>query len=229
MKVTGLIIGTQYWLPRGYVGKPYAGFTFTPVDAAGPVTWSALNPLPPGLSLSSSGVVGGTPTQSGSFPFNVRLSDGIDSVIRLFQIDVFDIQVTSPSVLPEATQNQPYSVTLTATGGTGPYTFSSCQGCTGGATNLPSGLQLDPATGVLSGTSLSVGPWTFDLTVTDANHVFTTKRITIPIVGDPPALPRISSDGPAPGGFRCSRVDGRRIPGRRAECRMGCRSTSAPA
>ena len=192
MKVTGIIIGNQSWLPRGYLGKPYTGFTFTPVDAAGPVTWSALNPLPPGITLSTSGIVSGTPTQSGSFPFNVRLSNGIDSVTRTFQIDVFDIQVTSPSILPEATQNQPYSVTLTATGGAAPYTFASCQGCTGGATNLPSGLQLDPATGVLSGTPLSVGPWSFELTVTDANHVFTTKRVTIPIAGDPPGLPRIS-------------------------------------
>jgi len=205
LRISGLMTGNGFWLPRGFVGQSYAPFTFTAVDAAGPVSWSTTSLLPAGMGLSAAGTLSGTPTQSGSFSLQVRLTDGVGTVFRAFQLEVFDIQITSPRILPPAVQNQPYSVTLTAEGGTAPYTFSSCSNCSVGVTNLPSGLQLDPVTGVLSGTPLTVGPWSFELTVTDANHVFSTKRLTIPITGDPPALPRISpSTGQCTFGFSCN-------------------------
>ena len=56
------------------------GVTFTPVtlSATGglaPYTWTLLGSLPAGLTLSSDGVVSGTPTQNGYFAFGVQVLD----------------------------------------------------------------------------------------------------------------------------------------------------------
>jgi len=67
----------------------------------------------------------------------------------------------APATLPGGTQGVAYSQTLTASGGTAPYTFSFT-----GA--LPTGLTLTPA-GLLSGTPTATGPFTFTVTATDAS------------------------------------------------------------
>src|SRR6185437_5976542 len=53
-------------------------------------------------------------------------------------------------VLPQATVGTPYSVQLTATGGTAPYTWLILGGV------LPPGIQFNAATGTLSGTPSGV-------------------------------------------------------------------------
>ena len=70
---------------------------------------------------------------------------------------------TSPT-LPQATQNAAYQATLTAAGGTGPYTWSL-----GSTSTLPSGLNLS-SSGVISGTlssSVAIGNYSFSVTLTD--------------------------------------------------------------
>jgi len=62
--------------------------------------------------------------------------------------------------LPAATQGENWSQTITATGGSAPYTFS--------ASGLPTGISLSSA-GVLSGTPVSSGDYTFSVTATDVN------------------------------------------------------------
>jgi hypothetical protein len=55
------------------------------------------------------------------------------------------LAITTPEALPEAIVGRPYTLALAATGGAGPLRWSV-------AGELPEGLSLDPATGVLSGT-----------------------------------------------------------------------------
>jgi hypothetical protein len=65
------------------------------------------------------------------------------------------------STLPNGTVNMAYPPqTLTATGGTPPYTWS--------VTGLPAGLTVDPATGVISGTPTAGGNLTVTAQVTDS-------------------------------------------------------------
>ncbi len=68
----------------------------------------------------------------------------------------------SPSSLPNGTKNNSYSQTITASGGTSPYSFAITTG------SLPSGITLS-SSGVLSGTPANSGTSTFKVTATDVN------------------------------------------------------------
>src|SRR5450830_241167 len=68
-----------------------------------------------------------------------------------------------PTTLPNPTAEAVYTATLTAAGGTAPYTFSVSGG------SLPAGLSLNAATGVLSGTTNVAGSFTFSLRASDSS------------------------------------------------------------
>jgi hypothetical protein len=97
--------------------------------------------------------------------FNSSRSGTIDQYL------LFPLLITSGTALPAAMVNRPYSQTLAATGGTGPYTWS----VSGGA--LPGGLTLS-ASGVLAGTPTNVGAYTFTVRVTDHPGVVTPQSET---------------------------------------------------
>ncbi|MFN7971746.1 MAG: Ig domain-containing protein [Acidobacteriota bacterium] len=84
-----------------------------------------------------------------------------------------------PATLPGGTAGVPYSQTLTAFGGSAPYTFSVTAGA------LPPGLTL-AASGTLSGTPTSPGVYSFTVTVTDASTCSTSLPYTVAIgpIGD---------------------------------------------
>ncbi len=106
------------------------------------------------------------------------------------------------TALAEGVVNQPYGATLTATGGTSPYTWSVTSG------TLPTGLTLDATTGQVSGTpsaAVTATPLTF--TVTDAAMKTGTGNLALTIVAAPPAqviagaganvVPLVVDSGPA--------------------------------
>jgi hypothetical protein len=61
-------------IPDGTLGQPYS-HQFSAVGESG-LTWSSLSPLPPGLTLSPSGLLTGTPTASGEGWIAVAATDG---------------------------------------------------------------------------------------------------------------------------------------------------------
>ena len=74
---------------------------------------------------------------------------------------VAPLQITTTSPLSAGTVGALYSTTLAATGGTPPYTWAYVSG------TLPPGLSVG-ATGTVSGTPTTAGPYTFTVKVTDS-------------------------------------------------------------
>jgi hypothetical protein len=76
--LTVLPIGiTTSSLPAGKLGTKYSA-TLKAAGGNSPYTWSLATgskPLPPGLKLSSAGVISGTPTKKGTYSFTVKVVD----------------------------------------------------------------------------------------------------------------------------------------------------------
>lgn len=70
-------------VPAGKAGTAYGPVTFTATSSlfVPPFTWSAAG-LPPGLSLSSNGILSGTPTQSGSSVFTLTVTDSMSRSVQ---------------------------------------------------------------------------------------------------------------------------------------------------
>jgi prepilin-type N-terminal cleavage/methylation domain-containing protein len=69
---------TTEFLTYGNVGQSYPSSTLSASGGLTPYSWSlaAGSNLPPGLSLSSAGVIAGIPTGPGTFAVTVRVTDG---------------------------------------------------------------------------------------------------------------------------------------------------------
>src|ERR1035441_8777879 len=141
----------------------------SPLAATGgvpPYSWSlTTGSLPAGLTLSGTGVIAGTPIASGSFPITVQATDtqmNTASAGLTLTINSGPLVITTTLALPSGIQSVPYSATLGAAGGTPPYTWAVRLG------TLPSGLTLNPSTGVISGTPTASGTCSIEVQVQDS-------------------------------------------------------------
>ncbi len=159
--------------PGGWTNTVY-GYTLTESGGTAPYTWSVSSgSLPAGISLSPAGTLSGTPTVTGTASFTVKVTDANNqSTTQATSITVAAGVSTTFAAPPTAVVNTAYSYTLTAAGGTTPYTWSVNTG------TLPAGLTLSSA-GVLSGTPTATGSSTFSVNVIDANNGIATTSITL--------------------------------------------------
>lgn len=69
---------TTEFLTYGTIGQSYPSSTLSANGGLTPYSWALAggNSLPPGLSLSSTGVISGIPTGPGTFAFTVNVTDG---------------------------------------------------------------------------------------------------------------------------------------------------------
>jgi subtilisin-like proprotein convertase family protein len=150
-------------LPNASAGTPYSQ-TLTAAGGVGPYSFATASPLPLGITLSSSGLLSGTTTQTGSFPISATATDfyGCSVTVNSTLVLSCPTITVAPSTLPAPEVGVLYSQTITASGGAGTTTFAS----TG---TLPPGLTLNAASGVLSGTPTTAGPFPFSVTATDAS------------------------------------------------------------
>ena len=156
-------------LPGATIGTPYSA-TLSATGGIPSYTWSVTaGSLPAGLTLSSAGVISGTPTgtSASTASFTVTVTDSqtptpnTQSAGLSIAVSVGTLKITTTS-LPSVTVNGSYSVTVNATGGLTPYAW--------GLSGNPSWLSINPSTGVLSGTAPATPGTTptFSVTVTDS-------------------------------------------------------------
>lgn len=143
--------------------------TFSASGGVAPYTFSVTGALPAGLTLSSSGVLSGTPTAGGSFNFTVRATDSSGGAGPYSGSQAFAITIGAPTLalnpasLPAPTVGTAYSQTVTASGGVAPYTYAISAGA------LPAGLTLDAATGAIRGTPTASGASAFTVRAVDSS------------------------------------------------------------
>lgn len=144
-------------------------------------TWSlASGVLPPGLTLSKDGVLAGTPTSEGSYSFVVKAQNGGPVDTETYTLTVRQPIVVKPPFAPAQGPNAevgiPFATTVTATGGSGTYTWSLSSGA------LPPGVALDASKGTLSGTPQAAGNFAFGLSATDAEGRVATVNASLAVV-----------------------------------------------
>ena len=166
-------------LAAGYTSTAYSQTLAATGDT--PLTWTVTSgALPSGLSLSTAGVISGTPSSAGTASFTVQAANAAGSNSRALQI-VVTTPATTPTVttttLPDGQVNALYSEVLAATGTT-PLTWTVSAG------TLPTGLTLNATSGVISGTPVVEGASTFTVQATNGAGS-DTQSLSITIEAEP--------------------------------------------
>ena len=139
---------------------------FTAAGGTGPYTYSvASGSLPTGLSLATTGVLSGTPTQSGSFTITVRATDanGCVGVGATYSLTVNAAPVATANDNQTATVGVAFSYTVNA------FTDAESPNSLAYSASISPlrGLSFDPLTRVVSGSPTSPGASTVTVTATD--------------------------------------------------------------
>jgi hypothetical protein len=167
-------------LPIGETGGSYSvQLAATGVNT--PFAWSldgSSASLPSGYSLSNTGLLSGitSSTYSGNIAVDVTDSLG-DIVSKTFNlsIQVSNLSISTTTLSP-VIAGRLYSATLASSGGIAPNTWS----LDSSSPTLPSGITLDPATGIISGITTSVGyTQTLIVRLTDSTGYYVTKAVAL--------------------------------------------------
>ncbi len=172
--------------PSAPLGLAYS-VTFTASGGVPGYTFAFENgTLPPGLNLSGA-TLSGTPTTQGSYTFGIRVADSSTGTGSYAEVETVTLQVippptilVNPATVPGATVAVAYNQTLSASGGTAPYSFAITAGA------LPAGLSLNTGTGALTGTPTAAGTFNFTVTATDANSFTGSRAYTLAVA--PPVI-----------------------------------------
>jgi large repetitive protein len=172
---------TSESLPAGTVGQPYSQTLSAAVGGSpASASWTLRSgALPPGMTLSASGALSGTPTADGSFQVDVTAQAGAASDTKSFTIVIRQpIAITQPDEHWAGAHGAEVGISidahLNATGGTGTYAWSLDAG------SLPSGVALG-ADGTISGTPALAGDYAFTIKASDSEGRTATLDGTVTI------------------------------------------------
>ncbi|MDN2715587.1 IPT/TIG domain-containing protein [Janthinobacterium sp. SUN120] len=202
---------------------PAAAFTVTPGSISAPVIGVAYSQamsstggvapynyalvsgaLPPGITVSSTGVISGTVTATGAYVFGIKVTDSTSgtplTVTKNYSVSIAvpTLSIT-PTVLAAGGLSVPYSQQMSTANGTGPFAYVVESG------SLPAGITLS-GSGLLSGTPGALGTYNFVMKSTDStggNGPYNTSRSYSLVINaqPPPAITGVSPAlGPVSGG-----------------------------
>ena len=171
---------------RAQVGAGYSG-TVTVSGGSGGYTWDVTG-LPTGLTASPGGpalTVSGSPQTAGTFTAEVTVYDTArphDAGTTRLTLTVADAPPQVSGGLGTATLGQPYSASLTASGGNGGVKWGRVSGLPRGMTATPRGDTL-----VIAGTPAVTGDFPVTVSVSDTESPPQTGTGRLVLVVDPPA------------------------------------------
>ena len=176
-------ISTACPLPSAALNRGYSQ-RFLAAGATGGYSWTIDDTasLPPGVTFSADGSLGGTPQREGTYGFTVRATstarDGAIPAERYCRLNVqpASVSVNAACNLLPATTGVPYAQLLQVNGGSAPYSYRLIG-------QLPLGLTLN-ATGAISGTPSVSGDFSFGVEVRDARASAQTANCSF-YVGEP--------------------------------------------
>jgi hypothetical protein len=226
LTVVAGLVNTTSSLPQGAVNQNPAysaqltAIGGTAIDPAAPYVWTLTGTLPPGLTMTTGGLIAGQPTTPGVYSFSVQVTDGssppLNTNVPLSITVVGSLKITTTS-LPDVLSGKQYLQTLALSGGAGPYTWSIDKNS---EATLPSGLTLNAGTGVISGVVVDpFKPATIMFDVTDSGPpvqtatqtitlaitsplAFTEPQVPIAVVGQSYTLTPTPSGGSGAGTYR---------------------------
>ncbi len=165
-------------LPDWTVGFPYSQ-QLEASGGSGSLTWSDLNNDldGTGLTLSTDGLLSGSPTSSGQINFTAHVEDQVGTFdMKPFSFTINpELQITTTE-LPDANEGEPYSIQLESTGGTGQHSWSDLNGDLAG-----SGLSVS-GDGIVSGTPTSAGQLSFTAVAQDQIGAEAQRPLTIEVL-----------------------------------------------
>ena len=199
--------GGSATLTNGYtynVPAPVAGAVSATVAAnssANPITLSLSGGTATSVAVASA-ASHGTATASGtsvtytptagysgpdSFTYTATNTTGTSSPATVSITVSAPILAIAPASLPNGFVNFPYNATVSASGGTAPYTYAITAG------SLVPGLALNTSTGLISGTPFASGTANLTITATDANSATGSRAYTFVIAPQAPVAGPVSA------------------------------------
>lgn len=161
-----IAITTQSPLPRAVLGQPYT----VKLQASGgvpPFTWGTQLLGIPGMTLASDGTLSGTPAQQATFIPNFTVTDSKGTTATApIELDVIaPLTFSTAAALPDQNIALPVYMYVAVNGGVQPYSFTLTQG-----SSMPPGLTFTSASsvGLIQGTPMTPGSYTFNVQVTDS-------------------------------------------------------------
>ena len=166
-------------LPGATIGRDYSS-QLTISGGTSPLAWTLhQGPLPAGLSLSTGGVLSGTPTATGTTSFFARIDDADNAcAIREYRVTVNPVPSVPNAALPAWTKDRPYNEEIPVVGGTAPFAWQQVSG------EVPPGTSVI-GVGLLGGTPTATGDYTFGVSVVDAQGATASGTASVHIGAHP--------------------------------------------